>query len=136
MENVPDLVTFKKGEVYEDFVEQLKAKDYTVTPDPVVFCPDYGIPQQRKRLVLLASKFGNLELLKATHKPNQYRKVKDVIGDLEWLEAGGASQIDSYHKASGLSNLNLQRIKASVPGGTWRDWPDEFGCPLSSRKKG
>ena len=135
MENVPDLVTFKKGKIYQDFVERLET-DYTVTPYPEVFCPDYGIPQQRKRLVLFASKFGKLELLKATCKPNQYKKVKDVIGDLEWLEAGRTSQNDCYHKASGLSDLNLQRIRASAPGGTWRDWPDDLVAHCHQEKSG
>ena len=135
MENVPHLVTFKKGEVYGEFVSRLK-KDYTVGEYRKVFCPDYGIPQQRKRLVLLASKFGKLELLEATHKPNQYRKVKDAIGDLESLGAGQASEHDPYHKASRLSELNLQRIKASVPGGTWRDWPDELVARCHRKKSG
>lgn len=27
------------------------------------------------------------------------------------------------HVTSTLSNTNLKRIKASTPGGTWRDWP-------------
>ena len=136
MENVPDLVNFKKGEVYQDFVKRLKDKDYTVTPYPAVFCPDYGIPQQRRRLVLLASKLGRLELVGPTHKPNQYKKVKDAIGDLESLEAGQASQDDPYHKASGLSDLNLLRIKKSKPGGTWKDWPDELVAECHRKKSG
>ena len=135
MENVPDLVTFKNGRVYRDFVERLK-QDYTVTQYPAVFCPDYGIPQQRKRLVLLASKFGELELLKSTCEPSEYKKIKDVISDLEWLEAGKTSQNDPYHKASGLSDLNLQRIRASKPGGTWRDWPNNLVARCHQEKKG
>lgn len=135
MENVPDLVTFKNGRVYRDFVERLK-QDYTVMQYPAVFCPEYGIPQQRKRLVLLASKFGELKLLEGTYKPNQYQKVGDVIADLEPLEAGQVSKNDVYHKASGLSKLNLRRIKASVPGGTWKDWPDELVTQCHKEKSG
>ena len=135
MENVPELVTFKKGRAYHDFVERLE-QDYTVTQYPAVFCPEYGIPQQRKRLVLLASKFGELELLEGTHKPNQYKTVKDVIADLDPLEAGQISQKDVYHKASRLSKLNLQRIKASLPGGTWKDWPDDLVAQCHQGKRG
>ena len=135
MENVPDLVTFQKGKVYQDFVERLE-EDYTVTEYPKVFCPDYSVPQSRKRLVLFASKYGKLELLSAMYTPDQYKKVKHVIADLEPLEAGQVSQTDPYHKASRLSDLNLRRIKASVPGGTWKDWPDDLIAQCHQQKSG
>ena len=135
MENVPNLVTFQEGKVYQDFVERLE-EDYTVTEYPKVFCPDYGVPQRRKRLVIFASKYGELELLPATCTPDQYKKVKDVIRDLETLKAGQVSQKDPYHKASRLSELNLQRIKASVPGGTWRNWPKELVAPCHLEESG
>ena len=135
MENVPDLANFKKGEIYQEFVERLD-EDYNVTKYPEVFCPDYGIPQRRKRLVLFGSKFGELELLKETCAPDKFKKVKDAIGDLGRLEAGETSQNDPYHKASGLSDLNLQRIRASVPGGTWRDWPDDLVARCHQEKRG
>ena len=111
MENVPDLVTFQEGQVYQDFIECLE-EDYTVTKYPKVFCPDYGVPQRRKRLVIFASKHGKLELLPPTCTPDQYKKVKDAIDGLEVLQAGQVSQKDPYHKASRLSELNLRRIKA------------------------
>lgn len=135
MENVPNLVTFQKGKVYQDFVKRLK-EDYTFIKDRIVFCPDYGIPQYRKRLVLFASRYGGLELLPATCTPDQYKKVQDVIKDLDPLEAGQISQKDPYHKASGLSELNLRRIKASKPGGTWKDWPDELVAQCHRQKSG
>ena len=136
MENVPDLVTFQKGRVYQQFVKRLEDDyDYTVK-DLEVFCPDYGVPQRRKRLVLFASKYGKLELLPPTCTPNQYKKVQDMIRNLEPLEAGQVSQTDPYHKASRLSELNLRRIQASVPGGTWRDWPEELVAPCHLKESG
>ena len=56
MENVAQLINFKKAPVFEDFVSNLKSLGYYVHYE-VVNCPDYGIPQNRKRLILLASKF-------------------------------------------------------------------------------
>lgn len=137
MENVPDLAAFKEGEVYQTFVGRLENDyDYTVTPYRDVFCPDYGVPQRRKRLVLFASKYGKLEILPATHTTDQYNKVEDAIRNLESLQAGQVSQTDPYHKASRLSELNLRRIKASVPGGTWRDWPEELVAPCHLEESG
>lgn len=57
MENVAQLLNFKKAPVFEDFLTELSNLGYFVHYE-VVYCPDYGIPQNRKRLVLLASKFG------------------------------------------------------------------------------
>ena len=138
MENVPNLTTFRKGKIYQDFLDALEDNEYEVSAYPEVYCPDYGIPQHRKRLVLFASKpkYGKIELLDPTHTPDQYKNVEDVISDLEPLEAGETSQTDPYHKASRLSELNLQRIRASEQGGTWRDWPDELVARCHRQKSG
>ena len=138
MENVPNLATFRNGEIYQNFLKALRDKKYEVSPYLDVFCPNYGIPQHRKRLVLFASKpkYGKIKILDPTHTPDKYKRVRDVISDLEPLEAGGTSQKDPYHKASGLSQLNLKRIRVSKPGGTWRDWPDELVAQCHRQKSG
>src|SRR5260221_2386289 len=46
MENVPEL---RKHEVYTDFYDKLVDLGYKVSRH-LVYCPDYGIPQQRIRL--------------------------------------------------------------------------------------
>ena len=137
MENVPDLKTFKEGKVYKNFVDQLKI-NYIVTEYPRISCLGYGIPQHRKRLVLFASKpkYGKVELLDPTHTPDKYKTVGDVIWGLGPLEAGKTSWNDPYHKAAGLSELNLRRIKESRQGGTWRDWPDELVAECHKQESG
>jgi len=136
MENVPDLATFRDGEVYCAFVDRLKEKGYHVTEYPEVYCPDYGIPQHRTRLVLFASKYGEVKVVPKTHSPDEYRTVWRTIGQLEPLEAGQVSESDSLHRASRLSGLNLLRIRASVPGGTWRDWPEELVAECHKKESG
>ena len=137
MENVPNLMTFRNGKIYHRFVKRLK-KDYIVTEYPRVSCLDYGVPQDRKRLVLFASKprYGKIELLDPTHTPDKYKTVGDVIWGLGPLEAGRTSWNDPYHKAAGLSEVNLRRIKASRQGGTWRDWPDELVARCHKQESG
>lgn len=87
MENVAQILSFKEKPVLSDFENLLKNEGYHVWVNPV-YCPDYGIPQTRKRLVLLASRLGNIELINPTHKPNEYKTVKETIGDLPELKAG------------------------------------------------
>ncbi len=137
MENVPTLTIFRNGEIYRRFVNRLK-QDYIVTEYPRISCLDYGVPQQRKRLVLFAAKpkYGKVEFLDPTHTPDKYKTVGDVIWGLGPLEAGETSRNDPYHKAAGLSELNLRRIKASKPGGTWRDWPDELVAECHKQESG
>ena len=57
MENVPLLTKFDNGKVFNDFVSRLEDKKYFVSWN-IINAQDYGVPQRRKRLVLLASKFG------------------------------------------------------------------------------
>ncbi|WP_297892879.1 DNA cytosine methyltransferase [Shewanella sp.] len=132
MENVPDLL---KHSVYEDFKKRLEQSGYFLF-DKVVFCPDYGMAQTRKRLVLLASKFSKIDLLPPTHTANQYKTVKDAISHLPKLKAGQVDHMDPLHRASGLSDINLRRIKLSVPNGTWRDWPQDLIAECHLKKSG
>lgn len=135
MENVPQILKFKLEHVFQRFVETLERNEYNVSYK-VVFCPDYGIPQTRKRLVLLASKKGKIELIPPTHTAEDYVTVKDVIGGLPALEAGERDPNDALHKARALTPLNLQRIKATPANGSWTDWPKELQLKCHKRKSG
>jgi DNA (cytosine-5)-methyltransferase 1 len=130
MENVPQLLDH---EVFEDFLEGLQ--EYK-TWWGVVDCNLYGIPQTRKRLVLLASRFGSVELLPPNLFERRYMTVREAISHLPPLEAGGFDPSDAMHTASSLSDLNLRRIKASKPGGTWRDWDKSLLAQCHSKKSG
>jgi DNA (cytosine-5)-methyltransferase 1 len=120
MENVPRLLKFKGGSIFKRFVRKLRDADYFVEWD-VLYGPDYGLAQTRSRLVLLASKFGPINLPLATHL-GKYRTVRDEIGALPPLPHGGVNDTDALHRASRLSEINMRRISVAYPGGTWRDW--------------
>jgi DNA (cytosine-5)-methyltransferase 1 len=130
MENVPDVT---KHKVYHDFIEELKKLGYLVIAQEIA-CVQYGVPQTRRRHVVLASKIGRIELIKPTH--NKPITVKEVIYNLEHLEAGQKSNNDPLHIVSRLSETNLKRIKASKPGGTWRDWPEELRAECHKKESG
>ncbi len=136
MENVPEL---QRHAVFDRFLATLADEGFHFTQDrekQVVHCPDYGIPQHRRRLVLVASRLGPIELIPPTHPPAKHRKVRDVLRRLPKLEAGGADTDDPLHRTSELSPLNLRRIRSSRPGGTWRDWPRELVAACHREKTG
>ena len=130
MENVPELVNEK---VFTDFVQTLESKGYFVKYQ-VVNVADYGVPQRRKRLILLASRKKKIQLLSPTHHQNI--TVEDAIGELPRIGAGIKNPIDPLHIAPALSPKNLERIKHSTPGGTWRDWPPELKLECHKTEKG
>lgn len=135
MENVPQLMNFKKANVLDSFIATLEKNKYQVSCG-VVDCIKYGLPQKRKRFVLLASKLGKIELLPPTHDNAEYVSVKDAIGFLPAVEHGEQSSEDPLHKASRLSELNLRRIKQSVPGGSWRDWDEDLQLACHQKDSG
>ena len=120
MENVP---TVGKHVVFHDFVDTLKRLGYKVWFD-VVDSSRYGVPQTRRRTVLLASKHGNIQMIVPTQ--SNPKTVRQAIGGLHPVRAGERAPLDKLHVAPMLSEKNLQRIKASKPGGTWRDWPEQL----------
>ncbi|SRR5579871_726067 len=120
MENVPRLVNFRDGAVFKQFVSKLQRAGYQVRWD-ILYGPDFGLAQTRSRLVLLASQLGPIEMPVPTHR-RKYRTVRQEIGKLPPLKHGESDDRDPLHCASRLSPINLARITAAKPGGTWRDW--------------
>ncbi len=136
MENVPTLLNFKKAPVFYDFVRSLEEEGYFVWYK-IVFAPDYGIPQKRKRLVLLASKLGKIHLNDPTYKPENYLTVRNAIGELEKIQSGESSGSDFIHRASLLSDINLKRVMQSKPGGSWKkDWDNDLRLECHKNEKG
>lgn len=130
MENVP---LVEKHAVFDDFVSTLRRLGYNVWQG-VVDCTQYGLPQTRRRMVILASVIGPIEPIAPTHEKPQ--TVKDAIGKLPAIEAGSAHKNDAFHMSSRLSDLNLERIRASRPGGTWRDWPKRLVAECHRKETG
>jgi DNA (cytosine-5)-methyltransferase 1 len=133
MENVPALLRYKKGKVFEEFCNCLTSSGYTLHWT-VAKCEEYGVPQRRRRLVVIAAKSGNIKALNPTH--TTAISVRDAIGQLPAIGAGETNPNDPLHTAANLSSINLRRIKISKPGGTWRDWPEELRAPCHRRPTG
>ena len=129
MENVPQLADHP---VFEQLLKSLAGYKKWWS---IVECASIGVPQTRKRLVLLASRLRgtSLELVKET---TLNITVREAIGALPPLKAGDRHPDDSLHMVPSLSSLNLSRIRASHPGGTWRDWPLELQATCHRKATG
>ena len=135
MENVPRLISFRKGKLFKDFVAMLEKEGYAVSVN-VVDCVDYGVPQTRRRLVVLASLLGPIALLPPTHAPDAHRTVHDAIAGMPPIAAGGRDTEDPLHHASRLSSINLARIQAAKPGGSWSDWDPDLVAECHRKRTG
>jgi DNA (cytosine-5)-methyltransferase 1 len=131
MENVRGLAA---KPIWREFVEGLEYAKYHVAWGDVL-CSDFGVPQSRKRLVLIASRLGPIEMPTAEER-TVLRTVRDAIADLPPLKAGESDVEDALHVACRLSPTNLKRIRASKPGGTWRDWPKNLRATCHKKYSG
>ncbi len=139
VENVPRLgKATGPGErkIFADFVESLADLGYD-TSHGVVRAQDYGVPQRRERLVLVAGFGRRMTFPPRTHGPDaphtEYAKVWDWIGDLPAIEAGEEHREVPNHRAARLSELNMRRIRATPLGGGRRDWPKELHLECHSK---
>jgi DNA (cytosine-5)-methyltransferase 1 len=133
MENVPGLA--RKGKVlFDKFLMVLSSLGY-VYEYQVLQVADYGVPQSRRRLVLLAGKGFSVALPATTHnrlaskglKP--WRTVHDTIKDMpkaltlkDSLEKGGP-QAFGWHVVRTLSPQNKRRLLRAKPGESWLSIP-------------
>lgn len=132
MENVPGL---EGKDVFCSFCDILEELEYDYSYS-VVDCTDYGIPQRRRRLVLLASRHGHIAILPKGDYGVAPSTVREAIGALPVLKAGHCDLDDPLHFSSALSERNLERIRSSQPGGTWKSWDASLRLPCHEQETG
>lgn len=139
-QTLPDLVTMENvtgiltTNVFKSFVATLAENRYYID---YRLCRGlrYGLPQFRRRLVLVASRIGPV----GVPSGSVYKRdttVRDAIGNLPPVLHGEADPDDAVHAARKLSELNLRRMEASRPGGSWEDWPLELRAPCHRKASG
>jgi DNA (cytosine-5)-methyltransferase 1 len=121
LENVPRLSHLP---LWNDVVNELRSAGYYVSWG-IVDASDYGVSQKRRRLMLLASRLGEIDLPKPTSSRTP-PTVRRAIAKLPSVAAGDSNTKDRLHASRALTEKNLQRIRASRPAGTWREWPAEM----------
>jgi DNA (cytosine-5)-methyltransferase 1 len=131
MENVPGLET-RGTAIFQDFVNKLKSLGYD--PDwRIIQMADYGVPQSRRRLVLLAGRGFKIPFPKPTHAKQPAPKsglkkwltLRNVIADMPkpvtlrkaWESAGPRKH--KWHVVSDLQPQVAARLAAAIPGKTW-----------------
>ncbi|WP_429910804.1 DNA cytosine methyltransferase [Glycocaulis sp.] len=126
-ENVAGIKDPRYGNIWEDFRGRLNELGY-VTGSKVVCTSRFGVPQYRKRSILIAvrrelvreERFADMmesELLVPDADPNaMVVTVADAIGHLPTVSAGETHPEIPNHRARALSELNLKRIASAMPG--------------------
>lgn len=120
-ENVPGLLSLGDGEVFRRILKEFEGLGYKVTVK-ILFAAHYGVPQERWRLILLGSRFGEISPPEPTHyvvgranfrggrtmtfrlTPEDQQRllpavtVADAISDLPVLEMGEGADTIGYTK--------------------------------------
>lgn len=127
VENVPD-ITKRGQDIFNQFLNTLTANGYHYAY-AVLNAKKYGVPQNRNRLVLIASHLTEAFLPPPLHDGINvpYVTVAQAIGHYPAIEAGEVDHNVPNHAATSLSALNLQRIQATAHDGGLRvDWPEHL----------
>lgn len=126
IENVPGLQNIDKDKEgpYKRFIEFLNNQNYKFI-EFIAKSEEYGVPQRRKRFVLLASKFGQMPIPSKTHGEGLLPivTVRDFIGSFPAIKAGEIHSDDLWHRCPTLNERNLERIRNTPEGGDRRHWP-------------
>ena len=133
---MPGIQRVAGSSVISRFKKRLEESGYHSTAG-IIESQKYGVPQRRRRLVLLASRYAKINLPEPTHGPGSetsYSTVRDRIGHLPPIAAGETHPYVPNHRAANLSQLNLRRIKATPPEGSRTDWPEELHLACHTKR--
>lgn len=136
LENVPGMQKVQDGP-FPKFLTLLNRLGYKFCFD-VLNAVDYGVPQNRRRLVLLAAKGHGIALPNAEYGEGKkpYRVVRDAISHYPPIAHGCKSNTVCDHEAARLSDLLFKRISILKPGQDRRNWPDDLKLKCHARTEG
>jgi len=135
MENVPGLAQRGKH-LFQPVLDKLSDLGYQVTVG-VLQVADYGVPQFRRRLVLLAGHGFSIPMPSPTHSNGredmpQWKTVRDAISHfsspISFSEAKRLGKVPSrsWHIVRDLSQQNVARLQAAKPGDSWDKIPEHL----------
>lgn len=146
LENVTGMTSAGGGAAVGGILRGLEALGYSVRAE-ILRAEDYGVPQERRRLVFIGNRVGAPLLFpKKTHGIGllPFVTVSDALGDLPQLRNGEDPGVLGYaheprsafqsamrvgsngvtnHAAARLSKVNMDRLMHIPQGGSWRDIP-------------
>ena len=136
MENVPGLAGRGRS-LLKEFQDRIEQLGYEVDVD-ILQVADYGVPQNRRRLVLLAGLGFQVPMPRPTHSKNKnealapWRTVRDVLSGLTepitLTEAKERSVFErsNWHLTRSISEKNKLRLTHAKPGATWAAIPEDL----------
>ena len=158
MENVTGLSSISGGSLINSIVTEIKASGYENVDFQVLKAEEYGVPQERRRIVFIANRLGlPVRFPSKSHNGEQapFVTVWDAIGDLppiqeQWEHEGGAAYVSGpqnefqkqlrlhsclaqNHYGPRLGKANQERIRHIPQGGSWRDVPFDL-LPAGMKK--
>ena len=120
MENVPNLLTAENGYFYREIEELFQSMGYCLERG-VLNASDYGVPQNRRRAVIIGKKGGKAPGLPKAK--NVSVTIWDAISDLAYLESGEGSEVQPK-----------EHLTKSIYSGTWtRMRKDEISVTITTR---
>lgn len=137
IENVPGLEKDKNSPLSK-FKLFLEEKGYSYD-DKVINTKYFGVPQSRRRYILIASRVHNKSITIPKEDKKNIKTVKDAIGDkisFPVIQAGYSDETDYLHTSANLESINLQRIKETPKdGGDRRVWQHNDNLQLECYKQ-
>jgi len=119
LENVSGMRSTANGNFVKEIEQEFRSAGYTNVQHMMLNAADYGVPQARMRLVFVATKKGiNFNWPKKIYDKNNYRTVKDAIGDLPKIKSDETATeyngrpLTEYQKLMRKNVLKLQNHTA------------------------
>ena len=141
LENVSGMISTANGSFVEEIEKEISKAGHMEVASQLLYAPDYGVPQKRRRLVFVGIKGYKFSFDKdmiKTHGPgtkNKYVTIKQAIGDLPSLKTGEEAfeykqpPFSKYqkemrkdapkltcHKAPNHPENTIKKIKETKPG--------------------
>lgn len=136
IENVPGILSNKNESGLENFIDFLKLKDF-ITEYKIINAKNYGVPQSRKRFLLLATRVSNTIRIPTPDVDKNYT-VREYIGEINGFKKVSAGHRDNstfMHTVAGLSNLNIERLMLTPKNGGMREaWKDNKKLQINAYK--
>ncbi len=146
IENVKALVATENGWFINEIISEIKRLGYIVNYN-IATASNYGVPQQRQRTIILASKDARIDFPIPKFDEEKKITVRDAISDLAYLESGEGDVETNYkntaqsqyqkslrnpagklynHTATNHSELALSKLKMIPPEGNKKSLPKEL----------